>query len=100
MIYITQLIYIIKDQESVFDEFENKVIPLIAKYDGLLLFRLRPSADDFISCDIDIPFEIHLVQFPTDAQFRKFLEDKDRQAHIQMKNDSIRLSIIIVGNSL
>jgi hypothetical protein len=42
MIYITQLIYIKEGQEKIFDEFEDVAIPIIAKYKGKLLFRVRP----------------------------------------------------------
>ena len=43
MIYITQLIYIKQGQEEVFDEFESIAIPIISKYNGKLLFRIRPT---------------------------------------------------------
>jgi len=43
MIYITQLIYIHKGQEHAFHQFEDIAIPLIEKYNGKLLLRLRPS---------------------------------------------------------
>ena len=44
MIYITQLIYIKPGQESVFNAFEVIAIPLIARYGGELLIRVRPEA--------------------------------------------------------
>ena len=61
MIFITQLIYIKNGQEKVFDEFENVAIPIIAKYNGRLLFRVRPRENDYIECSIDKPYEIHFV---------------------------------------
>jgi len=41
MIYITQLIYIKDGQESVFHQFEDVAIPLISKYNGRLMLRIR-----------------------------------------------------------
>jgi hypothetical protein len=51
MIYITQLIYIIPGQEAVFEQFEQVAIPLIAKYNGNYLFRLRPEANMLTSAN-------------------------------------------------
>lgn len=36
MIFITQLIYLLEGQESVFEEFETIAIPIISKYNGKL----------------------------------------------------------------
>jgi len=36
MIYITQLIYVIKGREDVFHQFEDIAIPTILKYNGRL----------------------------------------------------------------
>jgi hypothetical protein len=55
MIYITQLIYIIDGQEAVFNEFESITIPIIFRYNGRLLLRIRPTANTFI----EEPYEIH-----------------------------------------
>ncbi len=43
MNYITQLIYIIPGQEAVFEQFEQVAIPIIAKYNGKLLFSGSPG---------------------------------------------------------
>ena len=74
MIYITQLIYIKEGQEKIFDEFEEVAIPLIAKYNGKLLFRLRPNKDSFIETWIDKPYEIHLVEFDSEQDYKNFMK--------------------------
>ena len=43
MFFITQLIYIKQGQEKVFDQFEEIAMPLISKYNGRLLLRVRPT---------------------------------------------------------
>ena len=43
MLYITQLIYIKEGQENIFHEFEHIAIPIISKYNGQLLIRVRPD---------------------------------------------------------
>jgi uncharacterized protein (DUF1330 family) len=100
MIYITQLIYIRDGQEAVFNEFESIAIPLIAKYSGKLLFRLRPSENDFIEHQIEKPDEIHLAQFESDLDFENFKNDKERQQYLHLKEQSIKSTFLIQGSKL
>jgi len=100
MIYLTQLIYINKGQEEVFHEFEAIAIPIILKYNGRLTLRIRPDDNSIIECDIEKPYEIHLVEFNTQADFDNFKEDKDRKSFLHLKEKSIRTSILIQGTKL
>lgn len=100
MILITQLIYIIEGQEKVFDEFESIAIPTILKYNGRLLFRVRPTENSFIESNIDKPYEIHLVEFKTQQDFDKFKQDEERKKFLHLKEQSIKTSILIQGNKL
>src|ERR1700744_5223086 len=61
MVFITQLIYILDNQESVFDQFEAIAIPAIKKYNGRLFLRVRPDKEAYIESNIEKPYEIHLV---------------------------------------
>lgn len=98
MIYITQLVYIVPGQEKVFDEFEALAIPLIAKYNGKLLFRLRPGSDAFIEHQLEEkPYEIHLVSFDAVADFEAFKKDDERKKFLHLKEQSIRASVMIQG---
>jgi hypothetical protein len=100
MIFITQLVYIIEGQESVFDEFESVAIPLIAKYNGKLLLRIRPPEHSVIESVIDKPYEVHLVEFATEEDFERFLKDETRKNFLHLKEKSIKASILIKGNQL
>lgn|GEM_PF-654677 len=100
MLYLTQLIYLKKGQEAVFDEFEAVAIPLIAKYSGSLLFRLRPNAEDFIETQIECPYEIHFVSFPAEADFMAFMRDEERKKFLHLKEQSIRESWLVKGERL
>jgi hypothetical protein len=97
MVYLTQLIYIKEGQEAVFDEFEAVAIPLIAKYKGSMLFRLRPAAAHFISAEIERPYEVHFVSFAEEADFHAFMRDEERKKFLHLKEQSIRSSILIKG---
>ncbi|WP_462244182.1 hypothetical protein [Ferruginibacter sp.] len=56
MLFITQLIYIKQGQEAIFQQFENIAIPIIAKYNGRLLLRVRPDESTIIEQSIDTPY--------------------------------------------
>jgi hypothetical protein len=100
MLYITQLIYIKPGQEQVFDEFEAVAIPIIAKYNGRLLFRLRPSESDFIECNMERPYEIHLTEVASEQDLQNFLKDEERQRFLHLKEQSIKLAILYSGKMM
>ena len=98
--YITQLIYIIPGQEEVLDRFEDIAIPIIAKYNGKLLFRVRPDESDYVESKIEKPYEIHLVEFTNEDDFRNFMKDETRNKFLHLKEQSIRSVILIRGEKL
>lgn len=100
MILITQLIYIIDGQEKTFNEFESVAIPAISKYNGRLLLRIRPTGSTFIEAHIDRPYEIHLVEFETQQDFDKFRQDEERKKFLHLRDQSVRMSIVIQGTKL
>ncbi len=100
MIFITQLIFIIEGQEQRFDEFESIAIPLIIKNNGRLLLRLRPTENNFIEIHMNKPYEIHLVEFNRQIDLDNFMQDKERNKFIHLKNQSINTSVLIQGVKL
>ena len=100
MIYITQLIYLIPGQERIFDEFEGIAIPIISKYNGRLLLRVRTNEKSFIGPQVDKPYEIHLVEFDTEQDFENFKKDEERKKFLHLKEQSIRASVMIQGTKL
>ncbi|MBX2916499.1 MAG: DUF1330 domain-containing protein [Cyclobacteriaceae bacterium] len=100
MIYITQLIYIIPGQEEVFEQFEAVAIPIISKYNGKLLFRVRPDVNAFIGPYSEKPYEIHLVEFLSEQDFENFKRDDERKQFLHLKEQSIRTSMMIIGKRL
>ncbi|GAA4450868.1 hypothetical protein GCM10023189_12160 [Nibrella saemangeumensis] len=97
MIYFTQLIYIKEGQEEVFHQFENIAIPLIEKYNGQLLLRIRPTDDSFIEQQITKPYEIHLVAFDNEQDFVAFSQDESRRQFLHLKEQAVKESILIQG---
>lgn len=100
MIYLTQLIYIKEGQENVFHQFENIAMPIIEKYNGRLLLRIRPGKDSFIENAIDKPYEIHLVEFDSGEDFDNFTHDEERKKFLHLKEQSIKSSLLIRGTTI
>jgi len=100
MIYITQLVYIRQGQENVFHQFEDIAIPAISRYNGRLLFRIRPTESTFIEHHIEKPYEIHLVEFDTEQDFENFQNDEERKKFLHLKDQSIKSVLLIKGTKL
>ncbi|SRR5260221_1276178 len=100
MIFITQLIYIKEGQETVFHQFEDIAIPIISKYNGRLLLRIRPTENSFIEYGIDKPYEVHIVEFDSEQDFENFKQDEQRKIFLHLKEQSIKTSILIQGTKL
>lgn len=100
MIYITQLIYLKPGQEVIFNQFEDVAIPMISKYNGRFLLRVRPDNASFIEYHIEKPFEIHLVEFDSEPDFKNFMKDEERKKFLHLKEQSIKSSILIQGTKL
>lgn len=97
MIYITQLIYIKKGQESVFHQFEALAIPIISNYNGRILLRIRPDDASVIEKNIEKPYEVHIVSFDSEQDFENFKQDKTRQEFLHLKEQSIQSVLSIQG---
>lgn len=100
MIYITQLIYVREGQENVFHAFEEAAIPLISKYNGRMLLRIRPGEAAYIGTSIEKPYEVHLVEFETEQDFQHFMKDEERKKFLHLKEQSITSSVLYKGEKL
>ena len=100
MIYITQLIFVQEGQEAVFHQFEDLAIPLIEKYNGRILYRLRPNEKSYITGESEKPYEIHLVAFASEADLQHFMQDDARLTFIHLKNQSVRSVLLIKGKKM
>jgi uncharacterized protein (DUF1330 family) len=98
MIYLTQIIYIREGQEQSFHEFEDIALPLIKKYGGSLVLRVRPSEECVIAREGDKPYEIHVVTFPDDASLERFSQDEHRRAFLHLKEQSVKSVLLVRGS--
>ena len=100
MIHLTQFIYIKPGKEAVFEAFEAVALPLMARYNGQLLLRIRPDASAFIEGEDSPPYEIHLVSFPAEKDFEAFGKDPERAAALHLKEESVARIVLIKGTAL
>jgi len=100
MIYLTQLIYIHPGQQDIFHQFEEIAIPTIAKYNGRLSLRIRPSQESKVSGYMETPYEIHIVEFEIEQDFEDFKNDDERRKFLHLKEKAIKSSLLIGGQKL
>src|ERR1700748_1235396 len=100
MLYYTQIIFVKEGQEDQFNLFESHVLPLLAKYNGILLYRVRPTNDAVIEANMDKPYELHLVSFPSQEDFLGYAKDNDRLNYMHLKEASIEKAMLIEGKML
>jgi uncharacterized protein (DUF1330 family) len=97
MIVVTQLLYVEAGREADFLAFESIVLPLLPRYGGELLLRLRPDASSFVAGTREAPYEIHLVQFPDEDALARYLADPSRLAAVHLKDRSVRGTLVTKG---
>ena len=97
MIYFTQLVFIKEGKEEVFHQFENCVLPMLSQYGGRLLYRARLAAGATLHSEVGTPYEIHLVSFPSEADFQAYADDGERQQCLALRDDSVQKVLLIRG---
>jgi uncharacterized protein (DUF1330 family) len=100
MIYITQLIYIKQHQEEIFDEFEKVAIPIISRYNGKMMLRIRPDKNSILESSIEQPYEVHMVSFETEDDFEGFMKDEERKNYLHLKEQSVKSVFLFKGEKI
>ena len=59
--------------------------------------RVRPTKNTFIEINIEKPYEIHLVKFPTENDFKDFMKDEERKRFLHLKEQSVISVTLIKG---
>ena|ERR1700749_3300729 len=100
MLYYTQIIFVKPGQEDQFNLFESHVLPLLKKYNGTLIYRVRPGDGSVIETTIGNPYELHLVTFPAKEDFVGYSKDEGRLKYLDLKENSIERALLIEGELL
>jgi uncharacterized protein (DUF1330 family) len=97
MLYYTQLIFLREGQQAAFHAFEDRVLPLLQRHGGQLLYRVRPDRSSVIGTAVEYPYEIHLVCFPGRANFESYRDDPERTQYVPLKDQSVEKVMLIEG---
>jgi hypothetical protein len=100
MLYYTQVIFVKEGKQDQFNLFESYVLPLLKKYNGTLIYRVRPADDAVIESTVGHPYELHLVTFPVKEDFVAYSQDKERLQYMHLKEGSIEKVVLIEGRAL
>jgi hypothetical protein len=63
--------------------YEDAVLPLLSDHGARLVFRCRRRNGE----DVALPFEVHLLWFPSQAAYHAYLADDRRLALLQQFGD-------------
>ncbi len=99
-VYYTQLIFLREGKEDAFHSFEDHVLPLLAKYNGELLYRARAGRDAVITTTLGQPYEVHLITFESRQDFEAYAADEERQKHLPLKDESVERVLLIEGSAI
>jgi len=97
MVYLTQLIYVNEGREAAFGQFEDIVLPLLSKYRGELLLRIRPDRQSKISGSSESPYEVHVVRFESEDDLARYSNDEERKRALYLKDASVKSTVLIKG---
>ncbi|MCB0667591.1 MAG: DUF1330 domain-containing protein [Saprospiraceae bacterium] len=101
MIYITQFIFIKAGKEKTFLEFENFAMPQMEKYNGRVIYRVRPDKENFIdNHHSELPYEIHFISFDSEQDLKNFMNDDERLKFIHLKEESVKSVLLVKGEKL
>jgi len=76
------------------------VLPLLQNHNGELVYRVRPPKSAFLESSRELPYEIHLVTFGSQADFKGYKTDPKRLEFMDMKNRSVEKIVLIEGVEL
>jgi antibiotic biosynthesis monooxygenase (ABM) superfamily enzyme len=72
-----------------FDAYERQVLPLLARYGGVLEERARSLNED------DGATEIHLVSFPSNEAFEQYRDEPERGRYWSLFEDSVESATLV-----
>lgn len=100
MIYVTLLVYLKEGKELVFEAYETLALTMLEEYGGVLMLRTRPNESSVVYADMEVPYEVHLLSFPSVEMFANFVGDERRNEFMHLKEASIKTSLMIKGEKL
>jgi len=94
---LTQFVYLRPGKEAEFQAFEEVALPLMAKYGGELLLRIRPTPGSVVASEGEPPYEIHVIRFGSSEDLERFSQDPERKGVLHLKEASVRTTMLVRG---
>jgi uncharacterized protein (DUF1330 family) len=69
--------------------YEDRVLPMLARHGGHMISRVRRADGG------NDPYEVHLIDFPDDDAVAAYLEDPERLALSDMRDEAVLATRII-----
>lgn len=90
----TVLLYIREGMEIEFLEYENKVLPILSEYEGMLLKRIRHGFST------DMPYETHIISFKNNDQFQRYIDAPERKQYMHLAEEVIKHIDVFSGTEI
>ena len=95
MLYLTVMLYLYEGKEAAFANYEEQVLPLLQRYGGKMLYRTQPALETELPHRQELPYEMHLLSFPSEIAFQDYLQDPDRIALTLLQRSIIRKAVVM-----
>jgi len=96
MLHLTLLIFVKEGKEAAFAAYEEKMIPLLARYNGRLLYSMQPNADDTMKGEV--PHEIQILSFDSRTDYQSYMDSPQRRALDYLRKEAIEKIVTIEGD--
>ncbi|MEJ0098800.1 MAG: DUF1330 domain-containing protein [Pseudomonadota bacterium] len=94
---IVASLWIHPDQQNAFEAYELKVAQIMRRHGGVLLQTVRTS--DGASPSTEVPFEVHLLEFPSRAAFEAYRSDPELVALSPERAVVISRTEVVLGTA-
>lgn len=86
---ICVLLWVKSGQEELFVEYENCALGIASAHGAVILSRVRRNELS------NFPYEVQVLQFPSQDEFQKFMEDPARPELGPMRDEAIAMTEVI-----
>jgi uncharacterized protein (DUF1330 family) len=93
-ICVVATLWIEEGNVTAFEAYERKAARIMEKYGGSVERVIRISRDDG---QLDQPFEVHLVRFPSNEEFAAYRLDPELRALSTERDAAITKTVVLVG---
>ena len=94
-VYYTYLVQVREGKYDAFQDYENKVLPLLPKHGGTLEMRLQVK-----KTSANQPDEIHIVSFPAVGDMEAYRHDPERLQHAPQFHEVVEFATLIEGYNI